>query len=61
MKPFRRLIGLHYSPWTEKARWALDRQRVPYAFEEHLPMLGEMLGIQDADEPRSSLERAVLH
>lgn len=41
MAATRRLIGLWYSPWTEKARWALDHQRVPYTYEEYVPMLGE--------------------
>jgi glutathione S-transferase len=41
MPASRRLIGLSYSPWTEKARWALDHQRVTYAYEEYVPMLGE--------------------
>ncbi|MBI5518157.1 MAG: glutathione S-transferase [Deltaproteobacteria bacterium] len=35
------LVGLTYSPWTEKARWALDHQRVPYRFVEYLPLVGE--------------------
>jgi glutathione S-transferase len=37
------LYGVHYSPWTERARWALDIQRVPYRYHEHLPLLGEPL------------------
>ncbi|MEP7125602.1 MAG: glutathione S-transferase N-terminal domain-containing protein [Byssovorax sp.] len=37
------LIALHYSPWTEKARWALDHHRVPYRLEHYVPMLGEPL------------------
>lgn len=39
----RRLIALSYSPWSEKARWALDHHRVEYQYEEYLPMLGEPL------------------
>jgi glutathione S-transferase len=39
----RRLIGLSYSPWSLKARWALDHHRVPYRWREYLPMLGEPL------------------
>ncbi len=35
------LVALHYSPWTEKARWALDHHRVPYRLEHYVPMLGE--------------------
>lgn len=36
------LFGLSYSPWTEKARWALDHHRLPYRYVEHMPMLGEL-------------------
>jgi glutathione S-transferase len=36
-----RLIAIAYSPWSEKARWALDHHRVAYEKEEYLPMLGE--------------------
>jgi glutathione S-transferase len=35
------LVGLPYSPWTEKARWALDRRGVPYTFQYYQPLLGE--------------------
>ncbi len=35
------LWGLGVSPWTEKARWALDHHRVAYRYREHVPMLGE--------------------
>lgn len=35
------LLGLTYSPWTEKARWALDARRVPYAYRNYQPVLGE--------------------
>src|SRR5215468_11323456 len=35
------LLGLSYSPWTEKARWALDARRVPYTFRHYQPLLGE--------------------
>lgn len=37
----RTLIGLPSSPWTEKARWALDHHRVDYRFHPYMPMLGE--------------------
>lgn len=36
----RELIGIGYSPWTEKARWALDHHKLPYDYHEHLIMLG---------------------
>lgn len=39
--PQLRLVGLSYSPWTEKARWALDHHRLPYKYQEYLPLLGE--------------------
>jgi glutathione S-transferase len=35
------LLGLPYSPWTEKARWALDVRRVPYTFRHYQPLVGE--------------------
>jgi glutathione S-transferase len=34
------LIGLTYSPWTEKARWALDYCQKPYHYTEHLIFFG---------------------
>lgn len=37
------LVALSYSPWSEKARWALDHHRIPYREEAHMPMLGEVL------------------
>lgn len=36
----RELIGLIYSPWTEKARWALQHHRLPYRYTEHLMIFG---------------------
>jgi len=38
-----RLIALPYSPWSEKARWALDHHRVPYKEEGYLPIFGAPL------------------
>ncbi len=37
----RTLIHLSYSPWSEKARWALDHHGVHVERREHLPMLAE--------------------
>jgi glutathione S-transferase len=37
------LVALHISPWSEKARWALDHHHVPYRVEAYMPMLGEPL------------------
>jgi glutathione S-transferase len=36
------LVGLPYSPWSEKARWALDHHQVGYRFREYSPLLGEL-------------------
>lgn len=36
-----RLFYLPYSPWSEKARWALDHHRIAYEKVEHVPLLGE--------------------
>ena len=35
------LLGLAYSPWTEKARWALDARSIPYRFRFYQPLVGE--------------------
>jgi glutathione S-transferase len=35
------LLGLPYSPWSEKARWALDARRVPYRDVLYAPLVGE--------------------
>jgi glutathione S-transferase len=35
-----RLIALSYSPWSEKARWALRHHGVPHREVEYVPMLG---------------------
>src|SRR5579871_3919871 len=35
------LLGLVYSPWSEKARFALDVRRVPYRFRHYQPLVGE--------------------
>ena len=37
-----RLFGIPFSPWTEKARWALDHHRLDYTFQEHAPPFGEL-------------------
>src|SRR5262245_28782286 len=35
------LLGLPYSPWSEKARWALDVRKVPYRYRVYQPLIGE--------------------
>ncbi|HEX5036983.1 MAG TPA: glutathione S-transferase [bacterium] len=34
------LYGIAYSPWTMKARWALDHHKIPYRYREHLILFG---------------------
>jgi glutathione S-transferase len=36
-----RLVSLKISPWSERARWALDHHRIGYEIIEHVPFLGE--------------------
>lgn len=38
-----RLVALSFSPWSEKARWALDHHSVSYREIEHVPLFGEPL------------------
>jgi glutathione S-transferase len=35
------LISLPYSPWSERARWALDHHRVSYRIQRYAPVVGE--------------------
>src|SRR2546425_11429849 len=35
------LIELYPSPWSERARWALEWKRVPYARRAYQPLAGE--------------------
>lgn len=35
------LVGIAYSPWTEKARWSLEHHRLPYTYREYTPFLDE--------------------
>jgi glutathione S-transferase len=35
------LVAIDYSPWSEKARWALDHNGVPYKETPYLSMVGE--------------------
>lgn len=36
------LLGLPYSPWSEKARWALEARNVAYEKRLYQPLLGEL-------------------
>ncbi len=35
------LVSLRYSPWSERARWALDHHGIAYHHVRHEPFLGE--------------------
>lgn len=35
------LVSISYSPWSERARFALDAQGVPYTTRSYIPMVGE--------------------
>jgi glutathione S-transferase len=37
----RTLVSLHVSPWSERAKWALDHHRLAYRVVEHVPVIGE--------------------
>ncbi len=39
----RRLLFIWYSPWSIRARWALDHHGVRHDLEHYLPMVGEPL------------------
>src|SRR5262245_14984315 len=41
MSSFPRFVALPYSPWSLKAKWALDHQHIRYRYVNYLPMLGE--------------------
>lgn len=51
----RTLYGLSQSPWTERARWALDHHGVAYTYHEHVPMLGEVLLRRKARTKKASV------
>jgi glutathione S-transferase len=36
------LVGIPFSPWSEKARWALEVRRVPYRKVTYAPLIGEL-------------------
>jgi glutathione S-transferase len=36
------LVSIRYSPWSERARWALDHHHVAYRLLEHEPFLHEL-------------------
>jgi glutathione S-transferase len=53
----RKLFSLHVSPWSERARWALDHHRVVYERVEHVPVIGErrLRRIVGPSKPRATV------
>jgi glutathione S-transferase len=43
MSSLPRLVALPYSPWSIRAKWALDHHGIAYRYVTYLPMLGEPL------------------
>lgn len=56
----RRFVALSYSPWSIKARWALDHHRVAYRYEAYTPMLGEPVLRARMGWPRGAVTVPVL-
>lgn len=63
-----RLVALPLSPWSERARWALDHHRIDYQLVMHVPFLGERrlrrlvgaTGRMGANEKRATVPVLVL-
>lgn len=54
------LFAIAYSPWSEKARWALDARRVPYRERPYAPILGELALRARLRRPRGLVSVPVL-
>jgi glutathione S-transferase len=57
MPASRKLVSLHVSPWSERARWALDHHSLAYEKVEHFPILGErrLRRLVGPDKPRATV------
>src|SRR5688572_658766 len=51
----RTLYGLSESPWTERARWALDHHGITFRYREHVPLLGEIVLRRKANTAKASV------
>jgi glutathione S-transferase len=53
----RTLVSLHVSPWSERAKWALDHHRLTYRVVEHMPVIGErrLRRLVGPDKPRATV------
>lgn len=50
-KYMNELTGMYFSPWTERARWALDHHKIPYQYTEYTTLLGQPLLRLKAGKP----------
>jgi glutathione S-transferase len=52
-----KLVLLRVSPWSERARWALDHHRIAYRVVEHFPIIGErrLRQLVGPDKPRATV------
>lgn len=60
MKSTPRLVTVSYSPWSEKARWALDHHRIAYREVESTPLLGLLRLRLAARKPRGRITLPLL-
>jgi glutathione S-transferase len=53
----RKLVSLHVSPWSERAKWALDHHGLAYEVVEHLPIVGEgrLRRLVGPDKPQATV------
>lgn len=60
--PARKLVLLRISPFSERARWALDHHKVPYQPIDHMPILGEkrLRRLVGPDKPRATVPVLIL-
>jgi len=55
-----RLYQMHYSPWSERARWALDHHHLSHEKVEHVPVLGVPLLRVAAKKPTGPISVPLL-
>lgn len=55
------LTALPISPWSEKARWALDHHRIAYRYDAYIPLLGELKLRIRMRKPSGRVTLPVLH
>jgi glutathione S-transferase len=53
----RKLVVLDVSPWSERAKWALDHHGLAYEVVHHMPILGErrLRRLVGPDKPRATV------